>query len=105
MAWASPYDPRTLTRAARDHVLKQPAFAMQAALAALHWMPMGHGYELTDLDVLEAHRLTLEAARTCQEIEQAQASIEQALGADRPMSASMRRSLGLSTARPEPKHP
>lgn len=47
LAWASPCDPKTLTRAARDHVDSRPAFAMEAALAALHWISTGHGYEVT----------------------------------------------------------
>ena len=95
LAWASPCDPRTLTRAARDHLAKRPAFSMQAALAALHWMSMGHGHELTGLDVLEAHRIAMEAAQATQNSEQAQVRIEQTLAADRPMSGWMRRSLGL----------
>jgi hypothetical protein len=100
LAWASPCDPKTLTRAARDHVVKQPGFAMQAALAALHWMSMGHSYELTGLDAHEAHRLAIEAARTAQQIDQAQAIIDQVLAADRPMSAWMRRSLGIAPTSP-----
>ena len=102
LAWASPCDPKTLTRAARDHLSKQPGFAMQAALAALHWMSMGHGYELTGLDVHEAHRLAIEAARMTQQIEQAQAAIAQVLAADRPMSAWMRRWLGIPTVAAKP---
>jgi tetratricopeptide (TPR) repeat protein len=102
LAWASPCDPKTLTRAARAHVVKQPAFAMQCALAALHWMSMGHGYELTDLDVHEAHRLAIEAAGHTQQTEQAQAAIEQVLAADRPMSVWMRRSLGLPVTAAKP---
>ena len=104
LAWASPCDPKTLTRAARDHLVKQPAFAMQAALAALHWMSMGHGYELTGLDAHEAHRLVMEAARTAGQIDQAEATIEQVLAADRPMSAWMRRSLGIPTVTAKPSH-
>ena len=100
LAWASPCDPKTLTRAARDHLTKEPSFALQAALAALHWMSMGHGYELTGLDVHEAHRLAIEAARTTQQSDEAQATIEQALAPDRPMSAWMRRSLGIAPAAP-----
>ena len=96
LAWASPCDPKTLTRAARGHLVKQPGFAMQTALAALHWMSMGHGYELTGLDVHEAHRLAIEAARTTQQSDQAQASIEQVLAHHRPTSAWMRRSLGIA---------
>ena len=102
LAWASPCDPKTLTRAARDHLLKQPGFAMQAALAALHWMSMGHGYELTGLDVHEAHRLAVEAAKTTQQIELAQTAIEQVLASDRPMSVWMRRSLGIPTVAAKP---
>jgi hypothetical protein len=102
LAWASPCDPKTLTRAARDHLVKQPGFAMQAALAALHWMSMGHGYELTGLDVHEVHRLAIEAARTTQQIEHAEAFIEQVLAPDRPMSTWMRRSLGLPVAASTP---
>jgi len=94
-AWASPCDPKTLTRAARDHLVKQPGFAMQSALAALHWMSMGHGYELTGLDAHEAHRLAIEAARTTQQIDQAQATIDQVLSAGRPESAWLRRALGI----------
>ena len=96
-------DPKTLTRAARDHLVKQPGFAMQAALAALHWMSMGHGYELIGLDVLEAHRLAIDAARTTQQVDKAQATVEQVLAPDRPMSAWMRRSLGIPPATPIPQ--
>ena len=102
LAWASPCDPKTLTRAARDHLTKQPGFAMQAALAALHWMSMGHGYELTGFDVHEAHQLAIEAAKTNQQIEQAQTAIEQVLASDRPMSVWMRRSLGIPTVAAKP---
>ena len=94
LAWASPCDPKTLNRAARDHIKTQPAFAMQCALASLHWMSMGHGYELTGLDVQDAHRIALEAATTTQQTEQANATIGQFLTPDRPMSVWMKRSLG-----------
>ncbi|CAE6872853.1 hypothetical protein R75465_08399 [Paraburkholderia aspalathi] len=62
LANASPTDPRTLTRAARDFAQKQPGFAMAAGLAALHWISMGYGYEITGVDVLDASRATLQAA-------------------------------------------
>jgi hypothetical protein len=47
-------DPKTLVRAARDHVKSQPAFALEVALTALHWMARGAGYELTGADVCAA---------------------------------------------------
>ncbi|MDP2406278.1 MAG: hypothetical protein U1D36_17920 [Hydrogenophaga sp.] len=97
LAWASPCDPRTLNRAARDHLKKQPDFAMQCALASLHWMSMGHGYELTGLDVQDAHRLAINAATIIQQTQQAQAAIEHVLAPDRPMAGWMKRSLGMPT--------
>jgi len=51
----SPTDPRTLTRAARDYAEKQPAFALAAGLAALRWISLGHGYEITGTDVLDTY--------------------------------------------------
>ncbi|WP_213957542.1 hypothetical protein [Variovorax sp. dw_954] len=98
LAWASPCDPKTLMRAARDHLVKQPGFAMQTALAALHWMSIGHGYELTGLDAHEAHRLAIEAAGNAKQTELAQATIEQVLAPDRPLSAWLRQSLGRPAA-------
>jgi hypothetical protein len=61
LAWKSACDPKTLIRAARDHVGKAPAFAAEVALAALHWICQGRGYELTSLDVQMAYRLAQEA--------------------------------------------
>ena len=102
LAWASPCDPKTLTRAARDHLVKQPDFAMQAALAALHWMSMGHGYELTSLDAHEAHRLAIEAAANAQQTKQAQVTIEQMLAPDRPLPTWLRRSLEIVVVASKP---
>ena len=95
LAWASPCNPKTLNRAARDHVKTQPDFAMQCALASLHWMTMGYGYELTGMDVLEANRFAIEAAAETRQTQQARASIEQVLASDRPMAAWMKRALGI----------
>jgi hypothetical protein len=62
LAWTSPCDPKTLTRAARDHLDSNPVFAMRAAMAAMQWMAEGHGYELTATDAYEAKRLAAEGA-------------------------------------------
>lgn len=62
LASRSPCDPRTLTRAARDYVEKQPAFALSAGMLALDWLGQGYGYEITSVDVWEAYRSTLAAA-------------------------------------------
>lgn len=58
----SPTDPRTLIRAARDYCEKQPDFALKSGLAALRWMSLGHGYEITAGDVLEAYTAVIKAA-------------------------------------------
>ena len=55
-------DPKTLVRAARDHVKSQPPFALEVALTALHWMASGVGYELTGADVCSARDHALAAA-------------------------------------------
>lgn len=62
LANTSPTDPRTLTRAARDFAERQPEFAVTAGLAALHWISLGHGYEVTGMDVLDAHAALMQAA-------------------------------------------
>jgi hypothetical protein len=59
----SPTDPRTLTRAALDHGQTHPQFALDAALAALHWMAQGRGYDITGTDVQEAFQAALAASR------------------------------------------
>jgi hypothetical protein len=58
----SPCDPRTLIRAARDHVVRRPEFALEAGLAALRWLSQGWGYEITGTEVLQAHDYAMEAA-------------------------------------------
>jgi hypothetical protein len=58
----SPTDPRTLTRATRDYAEKQPEFALAAGLAALHWISLGHGYDITGADVLDAYSAVTQAA-------------------------------------------
>jgi len=96
LAWASPCDPKTLTRAARDHLTSQPHFAMQSALAALHWTSMGQGYELTGLDVLEAYRMATDAARSVDQVHHAEEFIGQLMALDRPTAHWMRQTLGMA---------
>lgn len=62
LATRSPTDPRTLTRAARDYAEKQPEFALAAGLAALRWISLGHGYDITGADVLDAYSAVTQAA-------------------------------------------
>jgi len=62
LAKRTPTDPRTLARAARDHVEKAPAFAVEVGLVALDWIAQGYGYELTSADVWAAFLPAKEAA-------------------------------------------
>ena len=64
LARRAPVDPKTLVRAARDHVKNQPAFALEVALMALYWMARGEGYELTGADVGAARDHAAAAAGT-----------------------------------------
>jgi hypothetical protein len=62
LANQSPCDPKTLTRAARDFIDSNPVFALDAGLAALRWLGMGYGYEITGIDVRAAYSYTINAA-------------------------------------------
>lgn len=62
VATRSPTDPRTLTRAARDFAESQPEFAVAAGLASLRWISLGHGYDITGADVLDAYSAVMQAA-------------------------------------------
>ena len=64
LATTSPTDPRTLARAARDFAESQPEFALAAGLASLHWISLGHGYDITGLDVLDAYSAVMHATST-----------------------------------------
>lgn len=62
LARRSPCDPKTLTRAARDHVADNPVFAVEAGSLALMWIDHGAGYEITGADVWSAYFATMKAA-------------------------------------------
>jgi hypothetical protein len=85
---------RTLTRRARPSA--QPAFAAEAALAALHWMSEGHGYELTGLDVREACRYAIEAAQSVGQTDQIEQRVQHILAGAGPATRWMREALGGS---------
>ena len=62
MVSQSPTDPATLIRAARDFADKQPEFAFRSGLAAVHWLLLGYGYEMTQWDLISALSLTQQIA-------------------------------------------
>lgn len=62
LAHTGPCDPRTLARAARDHVDSNPEFSMKVGMAALNWLFKGYGYDVTSADVWAAYEPALQAA-------------------------------------------
>lgn len=62
LADESPVNIETLNRAARDFVEKNPAFALDVALASLKWLAAGQFYEITGLDVYNSVRYALDAS-------------------------------------------
>ncbi len=62
LANRTPCDPKTLTRAARDFLDKEPRFSLECGLAALCWIIAGYGYEVTGADVMAAYDGAMNAA-------------------------------------------
>lgn len=76
----SPCDPKTLTRAARDFTEREPAFAQGAGFAALYWLTLGHGYEISSIDVWGAYHSTLKAAEHLGTLNDTKIRIRQLVG-------------------------
>ena len=70
-------DPKTLTRAARDYLDSEPAFALGSAMAALRWLSEGWGYEVTSADVVEAYDRAMDAAARLNNIDNVTDQIQQ----------------------------
>ncbi len=81
-------DPKTLTRAARDYLGTEPAFALGCAMAALRWLSQGWGYEVTSADVVEAYDRAIDAASRLKKIDDVTDQIRQLV--ESKESASMR---------------
>lgn len=93
----SPADPRTLTRAAKDFCLSQNDFATECALAALHWIAQGNGYEITAWEVQEAFDALIAATRASGgDVQQAKTRVHSLITgspAQKFMLAALERSL------------
>lgn len=100
LANRTPCDPKTLTRAARDFAEKNPAFAMEAGIAALHWLVQGYGYEITSADVWAAYANTIAVAVNAGRGDEIRARIRALVASERlPDGFVMRvigRELGLA---------
>jgi hypothetical protein len=99
LAKRTPCDPKTLTRAARDYLDTEPAFALGSAMAALHWLSEGWGYEVTSADVVEAYDRAMDAAARLNNTEDVTGQIRQLVELNESVSTlfvrqSLRRRLG-----------
>jgi len=96
----TPCDPKTLTRAARDMKDKEPHFAVEAGITALHWLLAGYGYEITAPDVREAYTFTMEAAANAGCREETRERIKNMVATDRSgdrfVSGILGPNLGIS---------
>jgi len=96
LARRSPVDIGTLLRAARDHLDREPAFALETATTALGWMAAGHGYELKAGDVWQAMGYALRAAEALDRVESVRGLIR-ALAQDPNTDAFVREQLTNGT--------
>lgn len=91
----SPCDPHTLNRAARDYLERDPAFALKVALASLRWLIGGWGYEISGLDVLQAHHCAMKAAQALGREEEVAARIREMVASDGAAAAFVREVLRM----------
>jgi len=82
LARTGPCDPKTLNRASRDFVDKQPRFSLEAGLLALHWLARGFGYEITSADVWSAYTSTMKAGSSLGRSKETTAQIKQIVAAE-----------------------
>ncbi len=102
LADRTPCDPKTLTRAARDYLDIEPAFALGSAMAALHWLNEGWGYEVTSADVVEAYYRAMDAAARLNNIDDVTGQIMQLVESSESTWASfVRQSLRGHVIAPE----
>ncbi|MDX2313656.1 MAG: hypothetical protein QNL90_06275, partial [Gammaproteobacteria bacterium] len=79
LANKSPCEPKTLTRAAKDYLDAEPEFALGCAMAALWWLCEGWGYEVTNLDVMDAYDRAMDAAAKLNNLDEVAGRISQHL--------------------------
>ena len=96
LANRTPCSPQTLTRAARDFEEKNPTFALEAGMAALRWLALGYGYEITGADVLAAYSHTMKAAEHAGVTNETRARIRDLVSRDSFVTRILGRYLELS---------
>ena len=100
LAKQSPCAPQTLTRAARDFADKNPEFAVEAGIVALLWLVEGYGYDITNIDILDAYSFTMEAAENAGSAEETHRQVVEVVSGEtfgeRFVTKVLGRKLGLS---------
>ena len=94
LANRSPCEPKTLNRAAKAHIKKNPEFALETALTSLHWLAEDYGYKITSHDVQEAHNYAMKAAEKLGKKELIQKKIRKIVENDRSTGKFVQKSLG-----------
>jgi hypothetical protein len=94
LAHQSPCEPKTLNRAARDYLDKNPKFALGVAIASLHWLSEGWGYEVMGSDVYAAYDYAMKAAESLGVTDQVKADIVKIVCADNSPGMLARNVLG-----------
>jgi len=94
LAYQSPCEPKTLNRAARDHLDKNPKFALGVAIASLHWLVEGWGYEITGSDIYSAYDYAMKAAENLGIADQVKADIVKIVNADKTPGLFVKDMLG-----------
>ena len=94
LAHQSPCEQKTLNRAARDYLDKNPKFALGVSIASLHWLAEGWGYEITGSDVYSAYDYAMQAAEHLGIVDQVKADIEKIVRADKSPGMLVKEILG-----------
>jgi NAD(P)-dependent dehydrogenase (short-subunit alcohol dehydrogenase family) len=77
---------------------RQPAFAVNAGLLALHWLVKGYGYDITGADVWAAYSITMKAAEKNGTIMETREKVKALLASEGPggfVAEIIGRELGL----------
>jgi len=94
LAFCSPCDPKTLTRAARDVAGNNPQMAVEFGIAALMWLTRDYGYDITSLDVWAAFNHTMGAATLAGSESETFRRIQSMVEDDRSVGSFVRQTLG-----------
>ncbi len=80
--------------AAKDYQDSNPTFALCAAIASLHWLSQGWGYEIDSSDVYAAYSLALEAGQKIGKLEMVKNDVAHIIEQDRSPGMFVKQVLG-----------